>query len=157
LSCPRTAVDDQGFLRIAAELQKHLGETCHELRRDTLEAIRRLPEHELLFPWPYAKRQIWLRYERDILGPAGLLQRGDFPDYRNLKFHKLRRTSASHLAAVAGEYAAMQHLGHGNIETTRKSYLDPSIALPRESAAKILPALAVSSTNDVPSNGRTNA
>lgn len=134
LELKRAALDERGYLRVPAPTQKNRAETVHRLSAATIEAIRQLPEHQLMFPWPFRKRQIWIRYEKDVLIPAGL------PVDRHHKFHCLRKTSASHMCAAEGEYAAMRHLNHGSLEVTRK-YLDPTISYKQVSAADVLPEI----------------
>lgn len=120
-----------GFL--TSRKSKTNQETSHKLHPDTLAVIDRLPEHEsgLLFPWPFKRRQIWREY-RKILKAAGL------PTGRRDQFHKLRRTSATHLAAVAGIDAAEQHLGHSTHGLARSTYIDPRF-MPSVKAADVMP------------------
>ena len=108
-------------------------EITHKLHEDTLSLLSLLPGHEsgLLFPWPYKRRQIWREFGK-ILKVAGL------PGGRRNQFHKLRRTSATHLAAVAGIEAAEQHLGHSTHGLARSTYIDPRF-MPSVKAADVLP------------------
>lgn len=134
LSTPRDAVDREGYLRVQAEDTKHLGEMVHALKQTTLDLINQIPESPsgLLLDWPYQKRQLWIRFERDVLIPSGL------PFDNRHKFHCLRRTSASHLYAATGDiYAVMRHLGHRQVETTWK-YIDTRIGTQQKSAAELL-------------------
>jgi integrase len=74
----------------------------------------------LLFPWPVRHDGIHEAY-RKILMRAGLYtkeQRGSF--------HKLRRTSATHLTNVIGIEAACRQLGHSSVEMTKR-YVDPRL------------------------------
>ena len=120
-----------GFLTLRKTKQNR--ETTHKLHADTLAAIDRLPEHEsgLIFPWPYHRRQIWRAYKK-------ILKTADLPGGRRNQFHKLRRTSATHLAAVAGVEAAEQHLDHRTHGLAVKSYIDPRF-MPSIKAADVLP------------------
>lgn len=133
LNCPRDAIQD-GCLRMPAEITKTHHEQVHELSPQTLAAIDKLPPHEMLFPWPFKRRQIWERISSDVLIPAGL------PHDRRHKFHCLRKSSISYVAAAAGEIAAMVHAGHTNVQTTR-GYIDPTISRPAVNAVKLLPRL----------------
>jgi len=135
LTVQRSAIDERGVLRVPAELTKTYTEMVDELSPETLAAVAAMPDHPMLFPWPFSRRQIWVRFEKDVLIPAGL------PFDRLRKFHCIRRSSASHVCAAAGEYAAQQHMGHRSVAVTIKSYLDPTIAFQRMSAAKVLPKL----------------
>ena len=120
-----------GFL--TARKTKQDRETVHKLHADTLAAIENLPEHEsgLLFPWPFKRRQIWREFGK-LLDKAGL------SGGRRNKFHKLRRTSATHLAAVAGIEAAEQHLDHKTHGLAYSTYIDPRF-MPTIKAADVLP------------------
>jgi integrase len=87
---------------------------------DALEAIEKiwLPERELLFPSPVKDWQ--LREFGFILADAGI------PAGRGLcKFHKIRRTAATHLAARVGVAAASRLLQHSSEDLTRKCYIAP--------------------------------
>jgi len=53
-------------------------------------------------------------------------------------FHKIRRTSATRIAAVAGVQAAADHLGHADTAVTLRHYIDPR-QMPNMSATKYLP------------------
>ena len=67
--------------------------------------------------FPGNPRSIRRTYDK-ILDGAGL------PASRRDKFHKLRRTVASHIAAEKGLHAASEYLGHQSILTTKR-YVDP--------------------------------
>ncbi len=120
-----------GFLTVRKTKQNR--EIAHKLHSDTLIAIDRLPEHEsgLLFPWPYKRRQIWREFGR-------ILKAADLPGgYRN-KFHKIRRTSATHLCAVAGVSITEAHLGHLTPGLALKSYIDPRYQ-PKVNGSDVMP------------------
>lgn len=123
-----------GFLTVRKTKQNR--ETVHKLGDATLAAIDRLPEHSsgLIFPWPYKRRQIYREYRR-ILKAAGL------PSGRRNQFHKLRRTSATHLAVIAGVEAAEQHLDHRTPGLARSHYVDPRF-MPVVQASDVLPKLS---------------
>ena len=40
-------------------------------------------------------------------------------------FHVFRRTSVTHIAAKLGVHAAAEHIGHANVQTTLRYYIDP--------------------------------
>ena len=123
----------EGYL--TARKTKQNRETVHKLSESTLAAIERLPEHEsgLVFPWPYKRRQIWREYRK-------ILKAADLPTGRRNLFHKLRRSSATHLAVVAGVEAAEQHLDHRTPGLARSHYVDPRF-MPQIKAADVLPRL----------------
>ena len=70
---------------------------------------------------------------RMVLRRAGL--KTDVKD----PFHQIRRTSATHLANVAGEAVVQDHLGHSSAAVMRKSYLDVRLISRRVHAADMLP------------------
>lgn len=89
----------------------------------TLAAIAKTvpPQREKLLPWPYCREYFWKHWKEHVLLPAGL------PVGRKEGPQKLRRTSASHLEAVAPG-AAMRHLGHRTPGLAQQHYIDPRIA-----------------------------
>lgn len=110
----------QDWLMVPAEIRKgKRKDTQHRLAPDTLEALAaiRKPARELIFEWPLDKHYIYKAYEQ-ILIRAGL------PHDRRSKFHKIRRSVASHYEAAGGN--AMRLLGHTSRKTTQ-GYLDPRI------------------------------
>ena len=82
-----------------------------------MKAVRVMPLPELVLPWPYAKTYLWQRY-------AKILRRAGLPSTRTSKFHRIRRSVASHLEANGGN--ATEALGHSARKVT-KAYLDPRI------------------------------
>lgn len=86
---------------------------------DTKVALKKIyrPNAELVFPWPYVRNYIWNRYEK-ILAKAGL------PTDRKSKFHRMRRSVASHAEAAGGN--ATELLDHSRRSVT-VAYLDPRI------------------------------
>ncbi len=132
LSARRADISRLGFLTVRGEHTKQGRDVCHKLHAETIFAIDALPEHSLLFPWPFNQRAIWLEYKK-ILRTAGL------PCGRRDLFHRLRRTSATHLAAVAGIEAAEQHLDHSTHGLASKSYLDPRFLPWTIHASEVMP------------------
>ncbi len=118
LSARRADLSSLGFLTIRGEHTKQGRDVSHKLHVDTIAALAELPEHRLLFPWPLSITSIRFYY-KEILRVAGL------PCGRRDLFHRLRRTSATHLAVVAGIAAAEQHLDHSTPGLAQKSYIDP--------------------------------
>ena len=112
-----------GILRVRGETQKTGKAHLVLLSAQTRKALSKLPDdRELMFPWPY-DRTGWAtlirHYRRRILKPAGL------PHGPRDLFHKFRRTTATELAAVAGDDAAQRQLQHSSLAMTER-YLDPS-------------------------------
>jgi integrase len=56
------------------------------------------------------------------------------------KFHKIRKTTASHIAKAAGASMASAVLGHSDVEVTKR-YIDPTIAGSNVDATSYLPRL----------------
>lgn len=84
------------------------------------QSVTDWPPREMLFPFPFGRRQIW-RHFRHILEDA------DLPSTRRDLFHKLRRSAESHAAASLGIAAAAEMVGHSE-QVARRSYVAPSIA-----------------------------
>jgi integrase len=108
------------WLTVPAEYRKGSKRPMQfKLRLETvelLEAIRR-PSGEI-FPWPFSATYVYFVYKK-ILKTAGV-------EYdRQSKFHRMRRSVASHIAAAGGNPSLA--LGHSNPATTAR-YLDPKIA-----------------------------
>ena len=119
-------------LLVPGEFQKGGADTYQTLHPDTAEKLQRLPrgQSDRLFPWPYAREELWRRLESLILVPAGL------PHGRRDKFHRLRRTSYTLVAKAFGVQAASRHAAHK--QDLSRYYLDRSMidanpldALPR--------------------------
>lgn len=109
------------ILRVPGDIQKGRCETVQSLHPDTCHALlcvhRKLGD-DRLFPYPWHPRDIWRRMEAHILRPAGL------PCGPRDKFHRIRRTSYSHVAAKLGIKAASEHAAHKS--DLSAAYLDPS-------------------------------
>ncbi|MCH7990503.1 MAG: hypothetical protein IID46_15285 [Planctomycetes bacterium] len=129
LAAKREDVSSLGFLIVRETKQKR--ETVHKLHADTLKAIEELPRTPLLFPWPLCEHAI-----HDEL--KSLLRSANLPATRRDLFQKLRRTSATHLAAVCGESAAERHLDHRTPGLASRSYIDRRF-MPQIHAADVLP------------------
>ncbi len=111
-----------GTLLLPAEVRK--GQTCDRLYRiaaDTAERLAVLPRDRSPFHWPYCLGTLWGRYKR-------MLQAAGLPCDRRSKFHRIRRSTASHYEAAGGN--ATELLGHSSRKVTVKSYLDPRICGP---------------------------
>lgn len=115
-------VDLHGLtILIPAEDRK--GQTCDRLypiAQDTADLLTKLPRDRKPFHWPYHESTIWNRYGR-LLKLAGL------PHDRRSKFHRIRKSTASHYEAAGGN--ATEFLGHSSRKVTRV-YLDPRICKP---------------------------
>jgi integrase len=112
---------DTGRISIPAEARKGGDQDmAYSLHPDTAALLRQIqqPVRELVFQWPGAYQSIYGPYRKIIIN-AGL------PDDRKSKFHRMRRSVASHLHAAGVDATAA--LGHSSAELTRRSYLDPEI------------------------------
>lgn len=134
LNLPRSALRGR-ILMIPAEIQKDREELVFHLPNDLVTLMLGLSRpceerhgrvlSEMLIPWPWRLDKVQLTFSRYILTPAGL------PDNdRRLKFHAIRRTVATLVAATRGEEAARDVLGHSSIEMTRRYIADPSTVDP---------------------------
>jgi len=118
LTVPRKCCDlERRTLFVPGELQKNRMDSLHRLHPQTCEAIAEMPADQLLFPWPYNRREIWKQF-RKILRAAKL------PDDRRGMFHKLRRTAYTQTYKALGPLAAMKHAGHST--DLSRYYLDVS-------------------------------
>jgi integrase len=130
-----------GWISVSADVRKgKRSDRVYRLLPDTLALLRSLQRHNgLVLGYDLHERQRDGGPER---GPSRvhqiykeLLQRAGLPDSRYDQPQKLRRSHGSWLAAAGGDATAS--LGHSSPVTTRRSYLDPSIAAP--SPAERLP------------------
>ena len=110
-----------GTLLVPADHQKQNADQLFTLHEDTVRLIRESEpqSREMLFPWPHRERDLRSRY-RKILQAAGL------PHGPKDLFHKLRRTSGTHLARATDRSTVQQHLGHSHPSVTAR-YIDPRI------------------------------
>lgn len=111
------------LLRVPAERMKNLVEQIFVLSDRSIAAIAATlppngPARALLFPWPFRSPKSLDKRLRHILARAGL------PTGRRDLWHRLRRTTASHIAAAAGEAAAIRQLGHSDASCIKR-YVDP--------------------------------
>jgi integrase len=121
------------MLRVPAERMKNGIEQWFRLSDQTIAAILATlpPARSTLFPFTFRNDSaIYTRF-RVILRRAGL------PFTSRDMFHKIRRTTATHIAAQAGKAAAIRQLGHQD-ESCINRYIDPS-QLSEHDGAKHLP------------------
>jgi integrase len=84
----------------------------------------KLPERELVFPWPHDQGTFYNRYHK-------LLDRARVPWERGVGPHRMRVSHAT-WRYIAGEDAT-KALGHSSPETTHRSYIDRSLIKQDES------------------------
>ena len=108
------------LLCVPPERMKNNCEQFYRLHDQTIEAILATipPRRVKVFPFPFAyQRSLYGRY-RVILRRAGL------PSTALDMFHKIRRTTASHVSRLLGEQAAIRQLGHQDASCIKR-YIDP--------------------------------
>jgi integrase len=109
----------RGVLHTAAESQKHDCDETYRLDPGTLAALAEICAEkapaDLVFDWPFVKRQLWKRYDQ-------LLVKAGMPHSGRHKFHMIRRTSYTYTAAKLGLEEAGRHAGHAS--DLRRYYLD---------------------------------
>jgi len=112
-------------LHVPAELQKQNADQVFDLPDDCVKVVCEMfnfHESRWLFPWPYD------RYRKDwpalVARLRKTLKAAELPAGRKDLFHKIRRTTASHLDRVGGNATAM--LGHSS-EAVTMGYLDQTI------------------------------
>lgn len=93
------------------------------------EVVASLPGDDILFPWPYGRRQIFAAMKR-IAVRAGL------PPSREYRFHAFRRTAATLATAHASLEIARRSLGHTRESMTLR-YVDPRVS--PSSLSSVLP------------------
>jgi len=133
---------DTGWLTVPAENQKQKVEQRFKVSGQTSDALRRIwePPRRLLFPWPSQKTNAaWTKL-------TGILIRAELPHGPRDKYHKIRRTTASHIAKAAGVSVASAVLGHSDVEVTKR-YIDPTIAGSSVNATAYLPRLNFAAGN----------
>lgn len=116
-------------LLILAEQQKDDADQVFVLRPQTVQALRaiELPARKLVFPFDHKRETLYDRYN-------AILKRVGLPTTRRDKFHRMRRSVASHYEAAGGN--ATELLGHSSRQIT-KLYLDPTI-VKRQHASDVL-------------------
>lgn len=87
------------------------------LHPDTIDALLaiRSPTRDLVFPWPATPTSLWDEYNL-------VLRRAELPTDRKSKFHRMRKSVATH--AEAAGMNATEILGHSSRRVT-ESYIDP--------------------------------
>lgn len=124
------------WLRFDAEYRKGGSEdSVVHLSGDTAAALKRIQVADgLVFPWPFCKTYLWRKF-------GALLRAAGLPDDARSKFHRIRRSVASHAEAAGGNATAM--LRHSKREIT-EAYLDPTIVKqqqPNDFLFRLPPAL----------------
>lgn len=111
---------DLDGLTIYIPAEERKGETedrVYPIAEETAQLLRRLPREYRPFFWPYDITTLYNRLKK-------MLVKGELPADRRSKFHRIRRSTASHYEAAGGN--ATELLGHTSRKVTR-GYLDPRI------------------------------
>jgi integrase len=120
------------WLTIHAEYRKGSSRSMQvKLRPESVQMLHAMRRgHEEIFFWPYRQgNYVYVIYKK-ILKAAGV------EHDRYSKFHRMRRSVASHLTAAGANATAA--LGHANAATTAR-YIDPRIAKPVQ-VSEVLPS-----------------
>lgn len=121
---------DGSTINFPAEIRKRgLRYNHREIDQQCVDALAKMQDAWfcadpdcLVFPWSLTSSMIWTHY-REILKDAGL------PQDRLSKFHRIRKSVASHIQAKGGN--AQEAMQHASRRTT-ESYLDPRICRPEQ-------------------------
>ena len=108
-------------LQVPASIRKgRRQERIYELSPEASDLVDAVSHHEgpTVFWFPYSGTALRKRW-KTITRRAGL------GEGRDVQFHALRRSTASHLAAAGLDATAF--LGHSSDRITRRSYLDPRV------------------------------
>lgn len=112
-------VDLEGLtLYLPAEVRKGgTVDRLYPIAEETAALLAQLPRKFRPFFWPYNEGTLYNRLK-------AMLLKGGLPADRRSKFHRIRRSTASHYEAAGGN--ATELLGHTSRKVTR-GYLDPRI------------------------------
>lgn len=123
----------RGWLLVPAKFRKGgKSDRLYKLSDETLSILRESKKsrpRDLIFPWPYSETYLWKMFG-NLLKSAGL------DSGARSKFHKLRRSVASHYEAAGGD--ATELLGHSERKVTVKHYLDKRITGVAKPACELL-------------------
>lgn len=108
---------DSRWLQVPAEMRKgKRADKCYRLAPETVANLRLLKKHgqAKVLPWDRHPSYLWQAFGR-LLKDAGL------PQDRRSKFHRIRRSVATHFTIAGGD--AQAAMGHSSAETTAR-YID---------------------------------
>ena len=94
----------------------------YKLSHETVDALMQLPKtshDDKIFVWPFSYTYLWHRYNQ-VLEMAGL------PTDRKSKFHRMRKSVASHAEAAGSDATGLLDHSGRNVTT---AYLDPRVAV----------------------------
>jgi integrase len=120
-------------LAVRAEYRKGgKRDRIYRLSDETCERVRLACGTRRIFEWTQNPGYLWLRY-KDVVARAGL------GTSRKCGFHQLRRTSASHYAALGGDPVKL--LDHSSPRITQRWYLDRRMTDREPPACDVLPKI----------------
>lgn len=140
------------YLFVRYRTQKDVEEQQFRLPNELVNLLVSLPrpnieKHgrnltETLIPWPWSFHRVQKVLQNYILKPAGL------PLDRKLKFHALRKTVATVVAAKQGKEIALKVMGHSSMSVLERyladpATVDPSLA-PNFAPMDVMPSLGES-------------
>lgn len=108
-------------LLVPAEVRKgSRKERVYDLSPDTCGLVDVACQHDgpTVFWWPYSTTALYKRWHT-------ITRRAGLGAGRDVQFHAIRRSTASHLMAVGADATAF--LGHSSDRVTRRSYADPRV------------------------------
>jgi integrase len=126
---------DPPYLNVRAEARKgRRRDRVYQLSPLTSDRLRmcEVGGEEKLFYWPHAYNHLYFHL-KSMLKKAGLQPK------KRQRFHQIRRTAASHLAAAGGD--PVKFLDHASPSTTKRWYLDPRVVERGPKPHEILPRL----------------
>jgi integrase len=124
---------DGASLHVRAEYRKgSKRDRLYRLSSRTAGLVTQARGERFLLEWPLSRTLLWKRYA-DVVARAGL-GRG-----RHLSFHALRRSSASHYAALGGD--PVQLLDHSSPRITHRWYLDRRLTDRGPAPCDLLPGI----------------
>lgn len=116
-----------GWLTVPAEHRKFGRKgKLFKLGAETVAALRAMqqPSRNIVFAWDRAPSYLWQCFSEVLCG-------ADLPMDRRSKFHRMRRSTASHFEAAGGN--ATDLLGHSMRRVT-EAYLDPRIVTKQQAS-----------------------
>ncbi len=130
---------DASSIRVPGRKMKNRRGQRFKIGTDAVAALQaiRLPDRELVFPWPHEAKWFCTRVTQ-IIAAAGVPRSSRA---RLTGMHKMRRSVATITAMRRGVGAASELLGHSTSEVTRR-YVDPT-KLPGHDATQYLPVLTI--------------
>jgi integrase len=125
---------DAPTLHVRAEYRKgRKRDRVYRLTQRTCGLLQQACGRHRLLEWPRSHTLLWGKYA-DVVARAGL-GRG-----RHLSFHALRRSAASHYAALGGD--PVQLLDHSSPRITHRWYLDRRLTDRGPAPCDVLPELS---------------